>query len=35
MNADAELQNDYIKWKDGINYNTNRKIKMEEKYIEN
>ena len=28
MNADTELQNDYIKWKDGINYNTNRKIKI-------
>ena len=27
MNADIELQNDYKKWKDGINYKTNRKIK--------
>jgi len=26
MNADTELQNDYKKWKDGINYKTNRKI---------
>ena len=28
MNADTELQNDYKKWKDGINYKTNRKIKI-------
>lgn len=28
MNADAELQNDYKKWKDGINFKTNRKIKI-------
>ena len=28
MNADAELQEDYRKWKDGINYKTNRKIKI-------
>ena len=31
MNDDAELQNDYIKWKNGINYNTNRKIKIDGK----
>jgi len=28
MNTDTELQNDYKKWKDGINYKTNRKIKI-------
>ena len=28
MNADTELQNYYKKWKDGINYKTNRKIKI-------
>lgn len=28
MNDDIELQNDYKKWKDGINYKTNRKIKI-------
>jgi hypothetical protein len=28
MNSDIELQNDYKKWKDGINYKTNRKIKI-------
>ena len=28
MNGDIELQNDYKKWKDGINYKTNRKIKI-------
>jgi len=28
MNADTELQNDYKKWKDGINYKTKRKIKI-------
>ena len=28
MNVDTELQNDYKKWKDGINYKTNRKIKI-------
>lgn len=28
MNADTELHNDYKKWKDGINYKTNRKIKI-------
>lgn len=28
MNGDTELQNDYKKWKDGINYKTNRKIKI-------
>ena len=28
MNNNIELQNDYKKWKDGINYNTNRKIKI-------
>ncbi len=26
MNEDIELQNNYKKWKDGINYKTNRKI---------
>jgi hypothetical protein len=26
MLQDAELKSDYIKWKSGINYNTNRKI---------
>jgi hypothetical protein len=31
MNGDMELQNDYKKWKDGINYNTNRKIKIDGK----
>lgn len=31
MNANIELQNDYKKWKDGINYKTNRKIKIEGK----
>ena len=31
MNGDAELQNDYKKWKDGINYKTNRKIKIDGK----
>ena len=28
MNESSELQNDYKKWKDGINYITNRKIKI-------
>lgn len=28
MNGDIELQNDYKKWKDGINYKTNRKIEI-------
>jgi hypothetical protein len=28
MNDDTKLQNDYKKWKDGINYKTNRKIKI-------
>jgi len=28
MNADTELRNYYKKWKDGINYKTNRKIKI-------
>jgi hypothetical protein len=28
MLQDAELNGDYIKWKSGINYNTNRKIKI-------
>ena len=28
MKTDTKLQNDYKKWKDGINYNTNRKIKI-------
>ena len=28
MNGDTELQNDYKKWKDGINYKTNRKLKI-------
>ena len=28
MSTDNELQNDYKKWKDGINYKTNRKIKI-------
>ena len=28
INADKKLQNDYKKWKDGINYKTNRKIKI-------
>ncbi len=28
MNGDAELQSDYKKWKNGINYKTNRKIKI-------
>jgi len=31
MNGDTELQNDYKKWKDGINYKTNRKIKIDGK----
>jgi len=31
MNGDIELQNDYKKWKDGINYKTNRKIKIDGK----
>lgn len=31
MNEDTELQNDYEKWKDGINYKTNRKIKIDGK----
>lgn len=31
MNGDIELQNDYKKWKDGINYETNRKIKIDKK----
>ena len=31
MNGDIELQNDYKKWKDGINYETNRKIKIDGK----
>jgi hypothetical protein len=31
MNEDTELQNDYKKWKDGINYKTNRKIKIDGK----
>jgi len=31
MNGDTELQNDYEKWKDGINYKTNRKIKIDGK----
>jgi hypothetical protein len=28
MNTNIELQNDYKKWKDGINYKTNRKINI-------
>ena len=28
MKSDVELQNDYKKWKNGINYDTNRKIKI-------
>jgi len=28
MSKNTELQNDYNKWKDGINYKTNRKIKI-------
>jgi len=28
INKDTELQNDYKKWKDGLNYKTNRKIKI-------
>ena len=28
MNTNIELQNDYKKWKDGINYKSNRKIKI-------
>ena len=28
MNEDIELQNNYKKWKDGINYKTNRKIEI-------
>lgn len=31
MNGNTELQNDYKKWKDGINYKTNRKIKIDGK----
>jgi hypothetical protein len=31
MNRDIELQNDYKKWKVGINYKTNRKIKIDGK----
>ena len=31
INADTELQNDYKKWKNGINYKTNRKIKIDGK----
>lgn len=31
INGDTELQNDYKKWKDGINYKTNRKIKIDGK----
>lgn len=31
INGDKELQNDYKKWKDGINYKTNRKIKIDGK----
>lgn len=31
MNNNIELQNDYKKWKSGINYNTNRKIKIDGK----
>lgn len=31
MNGDTELQNDYNNWKDGINYKTNRKIKIDGK----
>lgn len=31
MNENKELQNDYKKWKDGINYKTNRKIKIDGK----
>jgi len=31
MNQDIELQNNYKKWKNGINYKTNRKIKIDGK----
>ena len=31
INGDTELQHDYKKWKDGINYKTNRKIKIDGK----
>ena len=31
INGDKELQHDYKKWKDGINYKTNRKIKIDGK----
>lgn len=41
MNTNAELQNDFTKWKNGINYKTNRKItingnlhnKLREKFL--
>jgi hypothetical protein len=31
MNEDMELQDDYKKWKNGINYKTNRKIRIDGK----
>jgi len=35
MKNDKELQNNYEKWKNGINYTTNRKIKIEGKIHRN